>query len=163
MLASTDPAWSRLTHAYGAAGDIPALLERARGDLRPGHHRESAWFDLWSALCHQGDTYTASYAAVPHLVAIARTRRGSNSQFDALHLVSCIELARLEEHGPALSPFLEGAYRAALAEARALVAEALTRDWPENYRDELTAAQAALAGRAGEARAIMDADLEEPD
>jgi hypothetical protein len=163
MLTSTDPRWSQLTHAYGAAGDIPALLERARSDLRPGHQRESAWFELWSALCHQGDAYTASYAALPHLVAIARTRRGSNSQFDPLHLVSCIELARLEERGPALSPMLEGAYRTGLDEARALVDEALARDWPAEYRDELRAGQAALAGRAKEARAIMDADLEATD
>ena len=57
--------WSQLTHAYGAAVDIPTLLERARFDLRPGSDSQSAWFELWSALCHQGDADTASYAAAP--------------------------------------------------------------------------------------------------
>src|SRR6267154_82799 len=65
MLALSDSRWSSYTHAYGPAEDIPALLSRARDDSEPGNKPGTAWFDLWSALCHQGDTYTASYAAVP--------------------------------------------------------------------------------------------------
>lgn len=63
--------WEQLRHAYGAADDIPELLQDVienpyeRGDS----WKEGVWFKLWSALCHQGDIYTASIAAVPHLVA----------------------------------------------------------------------------------------------
>ena len=28
---------------------------------------------LWSSLCHEGDVYTASYAAVPHIVQMANS------------------------------------------------------------------------------------------
>ncbi|MFJ5985487.1 hypothetical protein [Lentzea sp. NPDC092896] len=56
--------WSVLHHAYGTAEDIPALLDRAATD------DQEAWSELWSALCHQGSSYTASYAALPHLAEI---------------------------------------------------------------------------------------------
>jgi hypothetical protein len=41
--------WSRLSHAYGSAEDIPALLDQIASDPAP-----ERWNDLWSALCHQG-------------------------------------------------------------------------------------------------------------
>jgi hypothetical protein len=67
VLALDEPRWSELDHAYGAAGNIPALLRALeRGE-------QSAWDEIFSALCHQGTVYTASYAAVPHLVRIGAT------------------------------------------------------------------------------------------
>ncbi len=58
--------WSQLTHAYGTAEDIPALLDRLATDPD-----DAGWSDLWSALCHQGTTYPASYAALPRLADLA--------------------------------------------------------------------------------------------
>ncbi|NKE59970.1 hypothetical protein FXN61_25490 [Lentzea sp. PSKA42] len=57
--------WSQLTHAYGTAEDIPGLLDRVATS-----NDSEAWDELWSALCHQGTTYPASYAALPHLAGI---------------------------------------------------------------------------------------------
>jgi hypothetical protein len=48
--------WPRLEHAYGSAENVPALLAQAKSDTRGGHVSGSAWFELWSALCHQGTT-----------------------------------------------------------------------------------------------------------
>lgn len=62
--------WSRLTHAYGAADDIPGLFARLDG----GQEDEKVWQDLWAALCHQGTVYEASYAALLILAAIAAGR-----------------------------------------------------------------------------------------
>lgn len=59
--------WSRLRHAYGTAQDIPGLLDAAGA-----HPRAPEWDDLWSRVCHQGTVYTASYAVLPELAAIAR-------------------------------------------------------------------------------------------
>jgi hypothetical protein len=94
--------WRDLRHAYGPATDVPELLARARTDTRRGHTPDSAWFSLWSALYHQGDTYSASYAAVPYLVGLAElpAYRGN---YDPLLLVSSIEASRLEGRGPARS------------------------------------------------------------
>ncbi len=58
--------WLELGHAYGSAHDIPILLTRlASGD-------NDALDPLFGALCHQGSVYSASFAAMPHLVAIAK-------------------------------------------------------------------------------------------
>jgi hypothetical protein len=64
VLALDDPRWHELDHAYGPADNVPALLlalERGEQEL---------WDELVPSLCHQGSVYTASYAAVPHIVRI---------------------------------------------------------------------------------------------
>lgn len=57
--------WSQLTHAYGSAENVPGLLDRLT--TSPD---EQSWDDLWSALCHQGSVYSASFAALPWLANI---------------------------------------------------------------------------------------------
>ncbi|MET9555972.1 HEAT repeat domain-containing protein [Streptomyces sp. NPDC006645] len=61
--------WSALTHAYGSAEDIPALL-RAAGSADAGE-RATALEELVSSLCHQGSIYPATVAAVPFLARLA--------------------------------------------------------------------------------------------
>jgi hypothetical protein len=59
------PRWSELKHAHGDGSDLPEILGRlSDGDAE-------AMDDLFGSICHQGTTYTASYAAVPHLAEIA--------------------------------------------------------------------------------------------
>ncbi len=160
MLPLVEDRWSDLSHAYGRASNIPALLERAKTDIRPGHMSGTSWFDLWSALCHQGDIYTASYAAVPHLVAIGEARQNSEHIFEPLFLTGCVELARLEGRGPEMPKALAASYYNAVAHAKALLEECLTLPWPTNYRSGILASIAALSGDRGKARAILDADWE---
>ncbi|MEU8030345.1 hypothetical protein AB0C13_17145 [Streptomyces sp. NPDC049099] len=74
--AETD--WGKLSHAYGPADDIPGLL-RAMESEDTGV-REEASHDLFSALCHQGDIYDASAAAVPHLARLALHGPGHRPQ-----------------------------------------------------------------------------------
>jgi hypothetical protein len=159
MLPLDDPQWSTLTHAYGPAADIPTLLAKARKDTRPGHEPGSTWFDLWSALCHQGDTYTASYAAVPHLVALAPSHL-KQKRYDPLFLAACIELARLEGRGPAIPPQLGPSYTEAIDRGRALAQTNLISAWDEDSEIALRASAAALGGDVASARALLDADLE---
>jgi hypothetical protein len=162
-MTSPNPDWSSLRDAYGPAGKLPAVLAAASQDLRGGHDSQSPWFQLWSALCHQGDVYSASYAALPILVAIAEERIGSPHQFDPLFLVACIELSRLEGRGPPLPTPLEGAYKEATRRASALTSQALLDPlyarFPD-YREGLEAGLLALRGDAVEARRLLDADLE---
>src|SRR2546426_5104183 len=51
---------------------------------------------LWSALCHQGDVYTASYAALPELVKIA-------SDLEPGVAVECLHLAALDRKSTRLN------------------------------------------------------------
>ena len=157
MLTLDDSRWATLSHAYGAARDIPDLLIRAGQDFRGGHQRESPWFDLWSALCHQGDTYTASYAAVPHLVAFAAGHLGSK-HYDPLFLSACIELARVGGRGPAIPADLEPAYHRAVAAARVLAEEYVSSPWDRDSDIAIRASAAALGGDVTRAHSLLDAD-----
>src|SRR5258708_7117705 len=51
------------------------------------------WFHLWSALCHQGDVYPASFAAVPHFVQTLADHIVC-ACFDFFLLPASIDLAR---------------------------------------------------------------------
>ncbi|MFE6749405.1 hypothetical protein ACFVGM_26420 [Kitasatospora purpeofusca] len=77
--------WSQLSHAYGSAEDIPALLDRIEADPSDEH-----WSALWSALCHQGSVYSASFAALPRLTAIATTAADPKEQVNAVQLAAAI-------------------------------------------------------------------------
>lgn len=113
-----DARWSALRHAYGPAGDVPALIEAlARGDDRrqPADLRDGVWHRVWSALCHQGDVYSATFAALPHIVAIGATRpRGEQLAF-----WSFAAAVALAEPAASVPQDLAEAYRAAIARARA--------------------------------------------
>ncbi|MFJ8433163.1 hypothetical protein ACIQ9P_17875 [Kitasatospora sp. NPDC094019] len=77
--------WSRLSHAYGSAEDIPALL-----DLIEAEPSAERWSELWSALCHQGSVYSASFAALPRLTAIAVAAAGTEQRLNAVQLAAAI-------------------------------------------------------------------------
>lgn len=106
MTTTTD--WARLSHAYGSAEDIPGLLDRI--EAAPS---AELWNGLWSALCHQGSVYSASFAALPRLGAIAAARAGAE-RVSALVLAGSImaaagpgEAARARaEHPEALTGLL---------------------------------------------------------
>ena len=92
--------WAEFTHAYGSAANVPTLLDLARRAPAGGPYTDEPWFSLWSALCHQGDVYTASYAAVPELVAIAQARMGEHAAArECVLLAGTIELERERPQG----------------------------------------------------------------
>ncbi len=152
------PQWENLRHAYGPADDIPLLLSRAETDRRPGHESGSTWFKLWSALCHQGDAYSASYAAVPELVQLAESEN-YRANYDPLLLVACIELARLEGTGPELPGDLVISYRRAIRRGLELATDALKNAALDS--DSVRAYRACVAtfhGQSLTARNILDED-----
>jgi hypothetical protein len=60
------PNWRELRHAYGSAEDIPEIISALTPDPA-----SAAWEDLWSRVCHQGTTYSASPAVLPFLFSVA--------------------------------------------------------------------------------------------
>jgi hypothetical protein len=60
--------WENLNHAYGNASNIPQLLEQLSTYPNEANYEEEPWFSLWSSLYHQGNIYSASFAAVPEIV-----------------------------------------------------------------------------------------------
>lgn len=78
--------WAALRHAYGSAEDVPRLLAQlASGD-------PDAAGELTGALFHQGSVYSASLAAVPHLLEIARVASTPQRRADVLVLAGSIAL-----------------------------------------------------------------------
>jgi hypothetical protein len=147
--------WKAMSHAYGSAENIPILLLRAENDTRGGHVDGSTWFELWSALCHQGDTYTASYAAVPFLVQLAE-RPNYQSQYDPLLLAASIEVSMLEGNGPDMPDDLVMTYRNALAHGLDLAERALKQPLDRIAQRAYRGCVAAFLGQSLTARNIWD-------
>jgi hypothetical protein len=70
--------WHALQGAYGPADKVREILVRL--EEAPDSFEDDP-DDLFGIILHQGDTYPASYAAVPHLVAIGRRARPDQAAF----------------------------------------------------------------------------------
>lgn len=70
--------WAALSHAYGAADDVPALLRQAASD---GDAAGEAISELYGNIFHQGTVYSATVAAVPFLAELARSAPGPRAEF----------------------------------------------------------------------------------
>lgn len=71
MLPLEDPRWSELIGGYRVKYDARPLLDR----FAKGTDLDACWKEVWDNLHHQSDVGTASYAAFPHLVRVARDHR----------------------------------------------------------------------------------------
>ena len=137
--------WGRLTHAYGPAGDVPALLRALAAN-------DDEWDDAHGELCgsvlHQGSTYSATAPALRVLTQIAiAAQLAPKRRLDLLYtlFLAGSELAEAQAHG-----YRPDAYA---LEARAAVAgdvERLMTLWPSVSRAEqrLLLLLAALAEHA---------------
>lgn len=153
MLSLQSSRWSELRHAYGQAGDIPALLERLR-ELPKSEGDAEPWFTLWSALAHQGDVYSASFAAVPHVVAALATApaRADESYFQ---FPAWVEICRAK-NGVEMPQDLEASYFEALARLPGLVAQAASRPWEPGFAACALSAIAAAKGQHAVAEAVLE-------
>lgn len=90
--------WTALSHAYGAADNIPALLrERASADPTTAAEAEG---ELFGNIWHQGTVYEATAYAVPFLVELLE-RRETCDRAGLVLLLANIARGRsfLEAHG----------------------------------------------------------------
>jgi hypothetical protein len=153
MLSLSSPRWSELRHAYGAAHDVPAWLLQletvptSAGDAEP-------WFSLWSALAHQGDVYSASFAAVPHVVA-ALASAPSKADTSYFQFPAWVEICR-SKNQVAIPSDLSAAYVGALARLPALVAEASKEPCSPAQLACMLAAVAVANGQPAMAEAALE-------
>jgi hypothetical protein len=140
-----DRRWGELSHAYGFAADIPALLSALSTFPPDRPSGVEPWHSLWSALCHQGDVYSASFAAVPHIVEAA-SRDPARACAGYFLLPTCIELARIA-HQFDVPDHLLGPYSAALSRFPEIAMRAAARDWDS---DMCACVLAAIAVSKGE-------------
>jgi hypothetical protein len=145
----------QLQHAYGPASDIPDLLRRIAADPRQEKGDAGPWHSLWSALCHQEDIYTASYAAVPHIVQVALDATGPIA-FDFFLLPTRVEISRVRKRGPEIPRDLEWQYFAALRSLIECAARHAAEAWDINMVRCVAAAIAAAKNQVNLAAALTD-------
>jgi hypothetical protein len=137
--------WDSLTHAYGFASDIPALLQQLE-NLPSGEGNSEPWFSLWSALAHQGDVYAASFAAVPHVVRVLATSP-TTAPSTYFQFPTWVEICR-QRHNITVPPELSSSYFDALKTLGPLACAASSTQW--NF-GSMTTALSALAISKGSA------------
>lgn len=159
MISLQDSRWSELRHAYGAATDIPLLLQAIERNPARSESREGAWSKLWSALYHQGDIYSASFAAVPHVVRILAS--ASNvACFDFFLFPASVEVVRHRQRFE-VPEILVRPYRESLESLPAIAAAAADRDWEGPLGRSIVAAVAAAKGQFSAAELLLE--IEEAD
>ena len=153
MLALDSARWSELQHAYGVASDTPELLRQLDG-LPPAEGRQEPWFSLWSSLAHQGDVYSASFAAVPHVV---KALSSSPASADATYFQfpAWVEICRARKK-VVVPADLAPAYFEALSRLPALVAAASSRPWDASFLSCALSAIAAAKDQPAVAEAVLE-------
>lgn len=142
--------WSELRDQFGSASAVAASLRRLAS--APGD--EAEWKDLWSRLYHQGDVTEASYAAVPHLVKLARESR--ETPWHAFALPAAIEAARLAHRAPTIPSDLEASYHESIRELGSLGLAHLSRPWDHVLGQAILASVAVSKGLGTLADAILE-------
>jgi hypothetical protein len=120
MVELESPRWRDLRHAYGPATNVAPLLARLAGGERSDELEQSLYGMLW----HQGDVFTASYAAVPHIMqAAARMPAGERLKWLvlAVGIVATSEVSR----APVVPDDLGTDLRHAVTTAEGLVRDTL--------------------------------------
>lgn len=159
MLSLSDKDWFTLTHAYGVASDIPALLHQLGAFPPEDNYRSEPWFSFWSALCHQGDVYSASFAAVPHIVEVMALDP-ARATISFFLLPAEIELARIDR-GVSVPEQLAVAYQAALTRIPPLAARVAERSWTPEFGCAVLAAVAIAKGQVATARLLTRIDSDD--
>jgi hypothetical protein len=153
MLSLDSLEWKELKHAYGSASDIPELL-RQLDTLPSANGTAEPWFSLWSALAHQGDVYSASFAAVPHVVRVLATAPevASSTYFQ---FPTWVEICR-QRHSLHVPDHLASDYFHALKMLAGLVCAASAREWDSDFLSVALSAMAVSKGFALIAEAMQE-------
>lgn len=157
MLTLDSPKWSDLQHAYGNAEDIPDLLRQLKA-LPTSEDDKEPWFTIWSSLAHQGDVYSASFAAVPHVIR-ALKQAPAKADFCYFQFPAWVEVCR-QKQSVEIPKELETDYFAALSELPSLVAAAAEREWDFNFLCCALSAIAAAKGFGSVAEAVQEINPE---
>ncbi|NNG21646.1 hypothetical protein [Telluria aromaticivorans] len=153
MLELSSPRWGELRDAYGSAAKIPELLRRLLA-VPSDHGSSEPWFSLWSALAHQGDVYSASFAAVPHVIeAIASSPERVTDVY--FHFPAWIEICR-HKNSVDVPDELAAGYFDALKRIPALVASAGETQWSTAFTACALSATAAAKGQHELAEALLE-------
>ena len=154
MISLDSPQWKNLKHAYGSAADIPALLKQLDTYQHSDAIRAEPWFSIWSALAHQGDVYSASFAAVPHIVQILASAP-TEAPYQFFQFPTWVEICR-QRRCLAVQEDLASDYFQALDMLASLVCAASKREWSSDFLRVALSALAVSKGFALVAEAVQE-------
>jgi hypothetical protein len=153
MLALDSPRWRELSQAHGSAEDIPRLLH-ALATIEGEEERGELWFGVWATLCPEGVSVTAAYAAVPHLLSMAK-ERGAAEQVSSLHVAATVEMNRHVAGAPAIPSDLVQDYALAIESLPQRVATLASEPWNAAVAQVLAAALLVGKRQPQLARAVL--------
>jgi hypothetical protein len=152
MLELDSEEWGHLRDAYGSAKDLPRELANPETLLVDGDPA-----DLWGRLCHQGDAYSASYAAVPYLLEAAR----AGKSWSAVALIAAIEVSRREGRGADVPLSCAESYFEAIRTLPEKLAPLIMTSMTEVESRAVLAAMASSAGQTKIARVLLEYSIDE--
>jgi len=140
MTSLNDPIWQQLTGGYKHLYDASVILKRLAST---NHQSEESviWEEIWNELHHQGDLGTASYLAIPQIVAIAKSKGIIDS--NTFSFIAVVEIERHRETNPDIPPEYTKEYHDALNELPDLVKLIQGESWDGNLASNVLRALAA--------------------
>ena len=151
--------WEELRHAYGSAQNMPELLEQLAAFPQEDSCEDEPWFTIWSSLYHQGDIYSASFAAVPEIVThLSASPEKATSSFFALP--ASIEIAR-KKNDVEVPKILKAPYVAAISELGMLASKWLAMGLKSDVARAAISALSVAAQQFGYAELILEIPPEE--
>jgi hypothetical protein len=153
MLDLNSPRSNKLSQAYGSAEGIPALLRQ----LKTARPSESYRSEPCGSVCHQGHVYTASYAALPHIIHLG-LKRPVSERCDFILMSAKIEAMRHQKASPRVPRDLKSSYEDAIRSAYALVKSSLDHSWSEEEYRVLPGALLVFRGNPALANRLLDFD-----
>ena len=151
--------WEHLNHAYGNATNIPQLLAQLSAYPKEANYEEEPWFSLWSSLYHQGNIFSASFAAVPEIVKLILLAPECVTP-SFFNLPSSIEIAR-QKSNLEIPIELLGSYQSAISELGKCALVCIQHNREEELTRAATAAFAVSAGQIEYAEMLLEITSEE--
>ncbi|HEV8192286.1 MAG TPA: hypothetical protein VGP82_12530 [Ktedonobacterales bacterium] len=111
--------WHNLEHAYGPAGDVPGLLRDLAS--RDEQTRESAHYELYGNLYHQGTIYEPTAFAVPFLLRLVADESVPDRSWILAYLANLARgtsFINVHQHLPEIFPNLAPGSRTPEVEAQ---------------------------------------------
>jgi hypothetical protein len=150
MLDLSGPRWKKLEY-----------LQQSRRLLKTAAPSESyqsePWNSRWGSLCHQSDVYTASYAAVSHIIHLG-LKRPVSERFDFSLRSAKIEAMRCKKASPHVPRDLKSSYEDAIRSGYALVKSSLGHSWSEEAYRVMLGALLVFRGNPALGNMLLDFD-----
>ncbi len=153
MLLLSDWKWKKFDGGYREKYDASIPLSKLESE---SDGLDSVWSELWENLHHQGDVGIASYAAIPHIARIIRSREILN--YNPFALAVTIELARGQGENPKLPKWLEEDYFEALRDMANYGCDSLKKECEASVLKSVLALVAIIKGNRDLGELIFEVD-----